>query len=39
VLKTLSQNTNVKIRDLAASIVTSVSGEPPRSATNGLQDG
>ena len=39
VLKTVSQNTNVKIRDLAASIVTSVSGEPPRSATNGFQDG
>ena len=39
VLKTVSQNTNVKIRDLAATIVTSVSGEPPRSATNGFQDG
>jgi GAF domain-containing protein len=39
VLKTVSQNTNVKIRDLAATIVTSVSGEPPRSPTNGFQDG
>ena len=39
VLKTVSQNTNVKIRDLAATIVTSVSGEPPRSATNEFQDG
>jgi GAF domain-containing protein len=39
VLKTVSQNTNVKIRDLAATIVTSVSGEPPRPATNGFQDG
>jgi GAF domain-containing protein len=39
VLKTVSQNTNVKIRDLAASIVTSVSGEPPRSAPNSFQDG
>lgn len=39
VLKTVSQNTNVKIRELAATIVTSVSGEPPRSATNEFQDG
>lgn len=39
VLKTVSQNTNVKIRDLAATIVTSVSGEPPRPAANGFQDG
>jgi GAF domain-containing protein len=31
-LRTASQNTNVKLRDLAASIVTSVSGEPPRPA-------
>ena len=38
VLKTVSQNTNVKIRDLAATIVTSVSGEPPRPA-DGFQDG
>jgi GAF domain-containing protein len=29
-LRSLSQNTNVKIRDLAATIVTRVSGEPPR---------
>jgi GAF domain-containing protein len=29
-LRTVSQNTNVKLRDLAATIVTSVSGEPPR---------
>ena len=39
VLKTVSQNTNVKIRDLAATIVTSVSGEPPRSAAHSFQDG
>ncbi|HET6187590.1 MAG TPA: GAF and ANTAR domain-containing protein [Trebonia sp.] len=39
VLKTVSQNTNVKIRDLAATIVTSVSGEPPRSSASGFQDG
>jgi len=39
VLKTVSQNTNVKIRDLAATIVTSVSGEPPRPAAHGFQDG
>jgi len=39
VLKTVSQNTNVKIRDLAATIVTSVSGEPPRPAANSFQDG
>jgi AmiR/NasT family two-component response regulator len=30
VLRGVSQNTNVKLRDLAATIVTSVSGEPPR---------
>ena len=29
-LRSVSQNTNVKIRDLAATIVTRVSGEPPR---------
>ena len=29
-LRTVSQNTNVKLRDLAADIVTSASGEPPR---------
>ena len=39
VLKTVSQNTNVKIRDLATTIVRSVSGDPPRSPTNGFQDG
>lgn len=38
VLRTVSQNTNVKIRDLAATIVTSVSGEPPRPVT-AFQDG
>jgi len=31
-LRSVSQNTNVKLRDLAASIVTRVSGEPPRPA-------
>jgi GAF domain-containing protein len=31
-LQSVSQNTNVKLRDLAADIVTSVSGEPPRPA-------
>jgi GAF domain-containing protein len=36
-LRTVSQNTNVKLRDLAATIVTSVSGEPPRPAA--FQDG
>jgi GAF domain-containing protein len=39
VLKTVSQNTNVKLRDLAATIVTSVSGEPPRPSASGFQDG
>jgi GAF domain-containing protein len=29
-LRSVSQNTNVKLRDLAATIVTRVSGEPPR---------
>ena len=29
-LRGVSQNTNVKLRDLAATIVTRVSGEPPR---------
>jgi GAF domain-containing protein len=29
-LRSVSQNSNVRLRDLAASIVTSVSGEPPR---------
>lgn len=32
-LRTVSQNTNVKLRDLAATIVMSVSGEPPGPAT------
>lgn len=32
-LRTVSQNTNVKLRDLAVTIVTSVSGEPPRPAS------
>jgi transcriptional regulator with GAF, ATPase, and Fis domain len=31
-LRTVSQNTNVKLRDLAADIVTSASGERPRPA-------
>jgi len=39
VLKTVSQNTNVKIRDLAATIVTNVSGEPPRPPATSFQDG
>jgi GAF domain-containing protein len=30
ILRTASQNRNVKLRDLAAEIVTSVSGEPPQ---------
>jgi hypothetical protein len=29
----VSQNSNVKLRDLAASIVTRVSGKPPRPAS------
>jgi transcriptional regulator with GAF, ATPase, and Fis domain len=32
-LRSVSQNNNVRLRDLAASIVTSVSGEPPQSAS------
>jgi GAF domain-containing protein len=32
-LRSVSQNNNVRLRDLAASIVTSVSGEPPQSGT------
>jgi GAF domain-containing protein len=32
-LRSVSQNTNVKLRDLAVTIVTSVSGEPPRLAS------
>jgi GAF domain-containing protein len=37
-LRSVSQNTNVKLRDLAADIVTSVSGEPPR-PTSPFEDG
>jgi GAF domain-containing protein len=37
-LRSASQNTNVKIRDLAATIVTRVSGEPPR-PTAPFEDG
>jgi GAF domain-containing protein len=37
-LRSVSQNTNVKLRDLAASIVTEVSGEPPR-LTAPFEDG
>jgi transcriptional regulator with GAF, ATPase, and Fis domain len=37
-LRNVSQNTNVKIRDLAATIVTRVSGEPPR-PTAPFEDG
>jgi len=33
ILRTASQNTNVKLRDLAAEIVTSVSGQEPRPAS------
>ena len=36
-LRTVSQNTNVKLRDLATTIVKSVSGEPPRPGA--FQDG
>jgi AmiR/NasT family two-component response regulator len=32
-LRGISQNTNVKLRDLAADIVTNASGEPPRPTT------
>jgi GAF domain-containing protein len=32
-LRSVSQNTNVRLRDLAASIVTRVSGEPPQPAS------
>ena len=32
-LRSVSQHTNVKLRDLAATIVTRVSGEPPRPTT------
>jgi GAF domain-containing protein len=37
-LRSVSQNTNVKIRDLAASIVSNVSGEPPQ-PTAPFEDG
>jgi GAF domain-containing protein len=37
-LRSASQNTNVKVRDLAATIVTRVSGEPPRPAAS-FEDG
>jgi GAF domain-containing protein len=37
-LRSVSQNTNVKLRDLAADIVTSVSGEPPK-LTAPFEDG
>ena len=37
-LRSASQNTNVKLRDLAATIVTRVSGEPPR-PTAPFEDG
>jgi hypothetical protein len=29
-LRSASQNSNVKLRDIASAIVTSVSGEPPQ---------
>jgi GAF domain-containing protein len=32
-LRSVSQNTNVRLRDLAASVVTRVSGEPPQPAS------
>lgn len=38
VLRSVSQNTNVKLRDLAVTIVTSVSGQPPR-PTAPFEDG
>jgi GAF domain-containing protein len=37
-LRSVSQNTNVKLRDLAATIVTQASGEPPR-PTAPFEDG
>jgi GAF domain-containing protein len=37
-LRSASQNTNVKLRDLATDIVTNVSGEPPR-PTSPFEDG
>ena len=32
ILRSASQNSNVKLRDIASAVVTSVTGEPPRSA-------
>ena len=32
ILRSASQNGNVKLRDIASAVVTSVTGEPPRSA-------
>jgi GAF domain-containing protein len=32
ILRAASQNSNVKLRDIASAVVTSISGEPPRSA-------
>jgi GAF domain-containing protein len=37
-LRSVSQNTNTKLRDLAANIVTSVSGEPPRTGATFEED-
>jgi len=36
-LRSVSQNTNVKLRDLAVTIVTRVSGEPPKAPS--FEDG
>jgi len=38
-LRSTSQNSNVKLRDLAETIVTRVSGEPPRPASPFEEDG
>jgi GAF domain-containing protein len=32
IMRAASQNTNVKLRDIASAVVTSITGEPPRSA-------
>ena len=32
ILRSASQNSNVKIRDIASAVVTSVTGEPPQPA-------
>jgi AmiR/NasT family two-component response regulator len=32
IMRAASQNSNVKLRDIASAVVTSISGEPPRSA-------